>query len=165
MANILVTGTPGTGKTTLAAEVAQATGWEHINIGERVKAEELHHGWDEDFEAWTLDEDKVCDALEDRMVQGGCIVDHHTCDFFPERWFHLVIVLTTDNTILYERLEKRGYSAKKLQENIECEIMMVVQEDAIESYRRELVQILPSNTTDDMDSNTQKIVSWIQQQQ
>jgi broad-specificity NMP kinase len=59
MANILVTGTPGTGKTTLAAEVAQATGWEHINIGERVKAEELHHGWDEDFEAWTLDEDKV----------------------------------------------------------------------------------------------------------
>lgn len=28
---------------------------------------------------------QVCDALEDRMIQGGCLVDHHTCDFFPER--------------------------------------------------------------------------------
>ena len=38
---------------------------------------------------------------------GGNIVDFHSCDFFPERWFDLVIVLQTDNTILYDRLEKR----------------------------------------------------------
>lgn len=29
---------------------------------------------------------QVCDALEDSMVQGGCIVDYHGCDFFPERY-------------------------------------------------------------------------------
>lgn len=57
--NILVTGTPGTGKTTLAADAAQATGWEHINVGDLVKSDSLHHGWDEEFECWTLDEDKV----------------------------------------------------------------------------------------------------------
>ena len=49
----------------------------------------------------------MCDALEDQLALGGNIVDYHSCDFFPERWFDLVVVLQTDNTILYERLEKR----------------------------------------------------------
>ena len=31
------------------------------------------------------DHDQVCDALEDIMEEGGCIVDHHGCDLFPER--------------------------------------------------------------------------------
>ena len=50
---------------------------------------------------------QICDALEDQLNVGGNIVDFHSCDFFPERWFDLVIVLQTDNTILYDRLEKR----------------------------------------------------------
>ncbi len=28
---------------------------------------------------------QVCDALEDMLAEGGCIVDYHGCDFFPER--------------------------------------------------------------------------------
>lgn len=50
----------------------------------------------------------MCDALEDQLACGGNIVDYHSCDFFPERWFDLVVVLQTDNTVLYERLEKRS---------------------------------------------------------
>ena len=41
------------------------------------------------------------------MCEGGNIVDYHGCDFFPERWFDIVFVLRTNNTILYERLEQR----------------------------------------------------------
>lgn len=41
------------------------------------------------------------------MSKGGNIVDFHSCDFFPERWFDLVVVLLTDNTVLYPRLEAR----------------------------------------------------------
>ena len=41
------------------------------------------------------------------MTEGGNIVDYHGCDFFPERWFDIVFVLRTDNTVLYSRLEKR----------------------------------------------------------
>ena len=47
------------------------------------------------------------DELEDVVSKGGNIVDFHSCDLFPERWFDLVLVLRTDNTILYDRLEKR----------------------------------------------------------
>ena len=50
---------------------------------------------------------QVCDSLEATMAAGGNVVDYHGCDFFPERWFDLVIVLQTDNTVLWNRLEKR----------------------------------------------------------
>jgi hypothetical protein len=57
--NILITGTPGTGKTTTCELVASATGMQHVNVGELVKKEELHNGWDDEFECWVIDEDKV----------------------------------------------------------------------------------------------------------
>ena len=50
---------------------------------------------------------QVIDELEDKMEEGGVIVEYHGCDFFPERWFDAVFVLRTDNTILYDRLEQR----------------------------------------------------------
>jgi hypothetical protein len=28
---------------------------------------------------------QVVDALEDELTAGGCLVDYHSCDFFPER--------------------------------------------------------------------------------
>jgi hypothetical protein len=83
--NILITGTPGTGKTTTAEQLAQRTGLRHINVGDLVKQHSLHMGWDEQHQAYTLDEDKVCDDMEGPLGEGGCVVDHHSCDFFPER--------------------------------------------------------------------------------
>lgn len=56
---MLITGTPGTGKTTLASQVAAATGLKHFNIGDLVKAEQLHTGWDDEFNCLVIDEDKV----------------------------------------------------------------------------------------------------------
>jgi len=50
---------------------------------------------------------QLIDEMEDRMGQGGKIVDYHGCDFFPERWFDIVFVLRTDNTVLYDRLAYR----------------------------------------------------------
>ncbi|KAL4424654.1 hypothetical protein ABPG77_002272 [Micractinium sp. CCAP 211/92] len=158
--NILVCGTPGTGKTTLCQQVAEATGLKHMNIGDLVKAQSLHSGWDDEFECLVIDEDKVCDALEDSMAEGGCVVDYHGCDFFPERWFDLVVVLQTDNSVLWERLEKRAYSQKKIQENVQCEIMHVIVEEATDSYREEIVHVLQSTTPEDMERNVEQLAAW-----
>ncbi len=46
-------------------------------------------------------------ALESIMAAGGAVIDSHTVDFFPERWFDLVAVLRCDNDVLYPRLEAR----------------------------------------------------------
>jgi adenylate kinase len=57
--NVLVTGTPGTGKTTTAQQAASGTGMRYINVGDWVKEKELHDGWDDEFDCYTVDEDKV----------------------------------------------------------------------------------------------------------
>ena len=51
---------------------------------------------------------QVIDEMEETMSEGGNIVDYHSSEFFPERWFDIVFVLRTDNKTLYERLEKRS---------------------------------------------------------
>lgn len=143
----------------------ERTALKHVNVGEVVAARSLHHGRDEEFDCFVLDEDKVVDELEEQMSEGGNVVDFHTCDFFPERWFQLVLVLCVDNTTLYDRLQRRGYSEKKVSENVECEIMQVVLQDARESYAPEIVQELRSVSVEDMEQNIERVISWIQQWQ
>jgi adenylate kinase len=57
--NIVITGTPGVGKTTHAEQLAQATGFQHISVNQIVKDEGFHEGKDEETGSWIVDEDKV----------------------------------------------------------------------------------------------------------
>nr|XP_039267173.1 adenylate kinase isoenzyme 6-like [Styela clava] len=161
--NVLITGTPGTGKSTLAEELASCVNMKYINIGEIAKENELYTGYDEELECQILDEDGVIDILEDTLSEGGNIVDYHSSDFFPERWFDIVFVLRTDNTILYNRLEKRGYNAKKIQNNVQCEIFQSILDETKAAYKDGIVHELPSNTPDDMQNNLDQITDWLQQ--
>ncbi|KAL4228303.1 Adenylate kinase isoenzyme 6 [Mactra antiquata] len=160
--NILITGTPGTGKSTLGLELSQRTGLKYVNVGELAKQEQLYEGYDEVYQCPILNEDQVIDELEDQMSNGGNIVDYHGCEFFPERWYDIVFVLRTDNAALYERLEHRGYTGKKLDDNIQCEIFQTILEEARNSYKHEIVHELPSNTPEDLEDNLDKIIAWIE---
>jgi adenylate kinase len=57
--NVLVTGTPGRGKTTTCSLLADAAGLRHVNIGDLVRDKSLHDGWDDDLECHVIDEDLV----------------------------------------------------------------------------------------------------------
>lgn len=57
----------------------------------------------------------------------------------------------------------RGYSGKKLEDNIQCEIFQTILEEARDSYKADIVHELQSNTPDDMDDNLDKILAWIQE--
>jgi len=141
--------------------LAEASGLRYLGVGDWVKEQGLHCGWDEEHQSFTLDEDKVLDAMEEQMSEGANIVDFHSSDFFPERWFDLVVVLTTDNTVLYGRLESRGYHQAKIQENVQCEIMHVSIEEARAAYKPDIVKFLSSNTLEDMSANIQTIQSLL----
>jgi adenylate kinase len=57
--NIVITGTPGVGKTNHCTLLAGNTGLRHVSINEVVKERGCHEGWDEGFQSWIVDEDKV----------------------------------------------------------------------------------------------------------
>ena len=163
--NILVTGTPGTGKTTFANMIAEKTGMKRITVGDIVKREQFSSGWDEEFQCLIVDEnaeDRLLDYLEPIMSEGGVVLEHHTVDFFPERWFDLVLVLRCDNTILFDRLVNRGYPTHKIEENVECEIMQSILDEARESYDVNIVQELRSETYEDLEENVNRVVQWLE---
>jgi hypothetical protein len=96
------------------------------------------------------------------MDDGNFVIDFHSCEFFPERYFDLVVVLRTQNDLLFPRLEKRGYSKKKIQENIESEIFQVVLDEAKDSYNEHIVLELQSNSVEDMENNLEKIKHFVE---
>ena len=59
--NILITGTPGTGKTTHAEMLAQESNGslKAINVGDFVKEHGCHEGWDDEWQSWLVDDEKV----------------------------------------------------------------------------------------------------------
>ena len=56
---------------------------------------------------------------------------------FPERWFDLVLVVRCNNTLLWDRLQARGYTGRKLEENLQAEIFQTILDEAKESYRQD----------------------------
>ena len=83
----------------------------HVELSEYVKENQLYDEWDEEFQCYVINEDKIIDDLEERISgEGNIIIDYHGSDFFPERWFDLVVVLRTDNSVLFDRLQKRFIS-------------------------------------------------------
>ena len=71
------------------------------------------------------------------------------------------MVLRTDNSVLFDRLKKRGYKDNKIEENLDCEIMEVVYQDAVDAYVPEIVISLNSNNVEEMDENVDRIAAWI----
>ena len=134
----------------------------HVNVSKMVVEKGLHTGYDAEMDTHDIDDDKVVDELEETMNEGGTIVDTHALvDYFPERWFDLCVVLRVNNEVLYPRLEARGYSDRKVQENVRCEIMEVVAEEARESYKPEIYVELDSNTADEMENNADILKAWV----
>lgn len=58
---------------------------------------------------------------------------------------------------------RRGYAEAKLQENLDSEIMEVLLDEAREAFDSEIVVELTSNTSDEMESNVERIEAWIKQ--
>ncbi|XP_036331570.1 adenylate kinase isoenzyme 6 homolog isoform X1 [Rhagoletis pomonella] len=158
--NILITGTPGAGKSYLCERIAEQLKLNWLDCSKIAKENDFVEEYDDEYECPLLDEDKLMDYMEPFMQQGGNIVEYHGCDFFPERWFQAIFVITCSNTQLFDRLKERGYNEKKLKSNLECEIFGTVLEEARESYKPEIVFELKGDSKLDAEQSLKTIKNW-----
>ena len=131
---ILVTGTPGVGKTTVSHKLASKLDAHYIGVTELVKKQQLITGIDENRQTLVADTEKVSEQLqqilakaEGRVIIGG----HYAVDVVPKKYVDTVFVLRRDPRELKTALEKRGYEEKKLWENLAAEILDVCLWDAL----------------------------------
>lgn len=166
--NILITGTPGTGKTSMSALLEQTLpNFTHIEVGAVVKEKEFFTKYDPTFNTHLIesdDEDALLEYLEPIMVnEGHHVVDYHSSELFPERWFHLVVVLKASTEVLYDRLQKRGYSSRKLEENMDAEIQCVCETEAFDSYKEDIILVRENNTLEDMEETVELIARHVEE--
>jgi adenylate kinase len=114
-----ITGTPGTGKTT----VAEALDREVISIKEFAR----ERGLGEEKELFEIDTEAVKEALPEDCWVEGHLAHKVGVDY--------CIVLRTRPDILEERLEDRDYSDEKVQENLEAEKMDLILSEAFEATK------------------------------
>ena len=164
--NVLVVGTPGVGKTSFCVRLCDDTPrLQHVNVGELVKERRLHDGWDEQHQAWELNDERLCDALEELLAPGGCVVDFHSTSTFPLRWFPLVVVLRASTAALHERLTARGYPPAKLRENVEAEILQVVLDEVREDWPPQQILELQNDDVEQLERNVHTTRRRIEQLQ
>ena len=109
----------------------------YINVGDSITEKKLWTEWDDDFNCSVFDNDMVCDYLEELLYPaGGVVVDFHSAEEFPERWFDIVVLIRCkNNTVLYDRLKARGYSELKIKTNVECEMFSVLADEVHEAWK------------------------------
>ncbi|KAF2719874.1 P-loop containing nucleoside triphosphate hydrolase protein [Polychaeton citri CBS 116435] len=164
--NIIITGTPGVGKSTLSSDLASRTGLHHLSITDIVKQHSIGTASTDPDDPRTTDldeaaEDRILDCVENDLEDGGQIIDWHSSEIFPVKMIDLVVVVRCDNTVLYDRLKKRGYGEKKIEGNLDCEIMEECLREAQEAYDEEMIVQLRSEKVEDVDENLDRLEQWV----
>lgn len=127
---VALTGTPGTGKTTVADRLETDLGVVHLN--DVIREEGLTESVDEERDSLVADLDAVEAWLEAHEAEhGNLLVESHLAHLFDA---DRVVVLRCDPAKLERRLVDRGESERKARENAESEALDVVLSEAVERH-------------------------------
>ncbi|NOZ80176.1 MAG: AAA family ATPase [DPANN group archaeon] len=145
---ILITGTPGTGKTTIAQKLAKDLDYEHIELSRLIKIHGWHEGYDRSAHSFIVDEAKLRKQLS-LFLRGNApgnqqdhrriIIDTHLTAILGPSKPVLVIITGCRLKTLFRRLKARRYPQKKIRENLDAEIFEVCRTDAEKRYGPEKV--------------------------
>ncbi len=147
---IVVTGTPGTGKTSLSRELSLLLHYPHVKPFELFK-KEISEGYDNIRRTYIVDVKKLNSAIiqlirasksHEKDIK-GLVIDSHLSHFLPSKYASLCVVARCSSLkTLKKRLEAKGYSAEKVRENLDAEIFDTCLVEAAEIGHR----ILPVDT-------------------
>ncbi|WP_267639348.1 adenylate kinase family protein [Haloarchaeobius amylolyticus] len=148
---VVVTGTPGTGKTTATELLADDSAGDFgvdldvVHLNEVVEREELYEAVDEERDSVVVDLDALEEWVGDR---DDVLLDSHLAHYLDA---DRVVVLRCDPEELEQRLLDRGESEPKAGENAESEALDVILSEAVELHGLETVYEIDTTGRDPAD--------------
>ncbi len=133
---IAVTGTPGTGKTTVTEQLSSY--YRIVHLTEYIKENDLGEPVQGVTEVDTEElKTKIAEEIdEENVVFEGHLAHHLEVDY--------CIILRCDPRVLEERLSERDYSDEKVNENLEAEALDVILSESVQLQEN----VLEIDTTD-----------------
>lgn len=142
---LLVTGTPGTGKTVLSKKLSLLLDYAYFDVNSFVKKAHIYSSYDRKRRCYVVDEAKLASSLIKvrgkaiKEAKRGIILDSHLSHFLPRKYADLCLLARCSLKALQQRLQERGYSAAKVRENLDAEIFEVCLSEARELGHRIVV--------------------------
>ena len=124
---IIVTGTPGVGKTAVGKLLAERLGSEFLSLGDLVKKQRLHKGFDRSARSYIIDEPAVKRMLKGYLKdhrEKRIVFETHSFNSILQKTHGMVaVVLRLDPLVLARRLKERNWPKLKIWENVEAELI------------------------------------------
>ncbi len=131
---IVITGTPGTGKTSVTKKLKKMVDAEFISINSLLEDYDLNLGTDEKRGYKIVDTESMIPIVDDikKKTSKDIVFEGHLAQDYPNA--DLVVVLRCDPKILRERLNTRNWKDSKIDENVSAEILAVCTSESYDSY-------------------------------
>lgn len=159
---LAVTGTPGTGKTTVSRLLADELDAAYFDVTQEVR-EGASEGYDEERGVPVAD----TEALREAVPEEDVVIDGHIAHRLEP---DAVVVLRCAPDVLRGRLEERGWSNEKVRENIEAEALDIVLAEVIETeapvFEFDTTEATPDETVErvvravEQDEQRLGVVDW-----
>jgi adenylate kinase len=139
---IVITGTPGVGKTTISKALATKLRALYLSVGDLVKTENLILGVDVERQTLIADLKKLRERINSIIFSSSqdVIVDgHYASDVTSRNLVSYAFVLRRDPDDLKIKLKEKGFKETKIIENVTSELLDVCLIDTVNNYGTELV--------------------------
>ncbi len=152
---ILLTGTPGVGKTRIANILAKKLSARVVSITDILKRHKLYSKFDKKNQAYVADLKKLTSVLRKVLnrARNNIIIEGHLgCELkLP---VELVIVLRCHPLVLWKRLKKRDYSFNKIVQNVQAEMLDYCTLKAEKNYQN----VIEIDSTHDTKHTAEKLL-------
>jgi len=127
-----LTGTPGTGKTSVA-NILQKKGINTVDLNKVAREQDFLIGIDKKRKSKIVDIDKLNNYIKNKynVIEVVFLVGHIS---HLLKNVNKIIVLRCHPDFLKKRLSKKRWTAEKIKENIEAEILDIILCEALESH-------------------------------
>jgi len=155
-----LTGTPGTGKTSVSRFLEEKRHWKVVHLNELIKEKHLYTEIDEKRDAVIADMELVRKQLEE-TINGKenevTILESHLSHYIAD----VVIVLRTYPPELEKRLETRSYSEEKRRENFEAEALDVILVEAFEWCKKVFEVNTTGKSIEEVEQDIERIIDHV----
>lgn len=121
---IAVTGTPATGKTSISKKLAKELGYKYVDLNNIIKKRKLYEGYDKKEKTYDVD----IKQLKKISLPADTVVDGHLSHFMK---VDMILLLRVAPQALKKRMQKKGWSAKKIEDNIIAESIDMIKSECL----------------------------------